>query len=1233
MFPWNCPRLDMQLRFRAILGVLFLLVSSLLSAQTVATGSVIGFVADPNGNALSGAKISIKRIETNQGAEVKTNESGFYNSGPLLPGKYELQISSKGFNTFRQHVTVEVGNGVMSNAKMQAGEESKTVDLPAIDEHVHTEQPTVQGVMNKNEIETLLTNGREFADLGQLIPGVQLQTGEDVAPPKAGSTWISIGDRLGQTTRMEVDGTDVSDEVFGATTSDVPLSGIQEFQIGQSMLDLPTELGSSGAINLITRTGSNSIHGEAFGQFRDSSVLAAALPVPKGFSAPFQRTQYGGNVGGPLIKDKAFFFLDGERTLQYTHAAIPISVPFEPYSGAFEEPFREDNVLGRIDYTLPHDARAFYRFSYFKNNLDTSDDNGYSVYGNKDITRTHAIGVDFNRGKYMHSLRFSYLKFGNQITDATLGSSLPFANLGAQIFMGTTGLVAGPNPFAPQTSSQSNFEIKYDGGRVIGSHTIRYGIAYDRISAGGYDPYYLNGPSVASQVSLAEMSAAAAGPFPNGTANPLNYPADNVMVANEQGYSTGVSAAGFPAGGFGPDNRILLYLGDTWKASTTLTVTYGLRYNRDTSRTDSQFPAISQLNNLFPGLGNQVRQPNLNFGPQFGFNWDPSGRGTTSVRGGIGLFYDDALWNDLRYDAALRSPTGTFLQSVSPCSAPGVPNTIQTSNGPINLPGSATAVGVCGSGGGYPLIGNALPAVIALQQQWASNTSFNLHAANPNYVGTNLAGCTTPPSSPNFTGCYLQPGENLLNPNYQSPRTIDMNLGFQHELRPGTVFTVDVVREVQTHYLLGLDLNHSGDVRYFNPVGAQDAVTATLLNCGASSITAGWSTPCPSGRYLNNSGNPRPLNIGDFAAFGLGSATDMGGNNCPAGLASTFKAINTTYGDPTLINMFPNGYPCAFGGINSNAPPMNLLSSVGRSVYTGVQGKLVQSIQHPFHPAKSLDLEVTYTFSRFNDAGGAVPNDFPVTSANSNQGFIHAALDNVNPNRYFGPSALDRTHQVSFAGVMEVPGNVHFEVMSHFYSPLSATPTVPYTGLGAGEIFRTDFTGDGNTQSPVPGTHVGSFMHGIDNSSIHSTISTFNTNAVGQPTPAGHVLLQTTLFPEGVGDLVGLGAVGNGGVPLPAEPSGQVNMSWLKTLDASVGWTHTFFDRVTIKPSIAFFNAINFANFDLPNNMMSGLLTGMPGSINGTTYGSHVVNRAGAGSGLFTLGSPRQTEFRLKVEF
>src|SRR5580700_2563427 len=946
---FNPPLRSAGMFLALALAITFLLSSTLLLAQTnVGNGSIQGSVTDPSGAVVSGAKITI--TEKSKGvASIRTSDSkGSYTSGSLIPGVYSVRVEAPGFKTTEVPVTVQVDNTATANVKLEVGQTSQVVEVEASSVSVNTEQPTVQGVITENQINNLPVNGRNFLDLAQLEPGVQIQDGQNFDPTKAGYSSISFGGRFGRTARIEVDGVDVSDETVGTTTTDIPASAIQEFQISQSSLDMSTELTSSGAVNVTTKSGGNGFHGEAFGQFRDSS-FAAALPTPVGFTAPFQRSQYGGSFGGPVIKNKLFFFMDGERTIQHTAVPVPVSAPFSQFSGTFQDGFHEGNLLGRLDYQLTKNARAFFRFSDFQNLLGATFGFGYSVYDNKDITRNFVGGVDFNTGSFSHAIRFSYLKFQNQIVDATTGSTtLPFANIGAEIAMGGTGLVAGPNLLAPQSTPQSDHQIKYDGSKIIGAHVLRYGFGYNHIQGGGFASFFKNGPQIISAVNTTEVANAgnpAIGIFPGGASNPFNYPADNVTVANGLGYSTTKAALGFPAGGLGPDNRVLFYFGDSWKIVPNFTLTYGIRWNRDTGRTDSQYPAIPGLNALFPGLGNQVNQPNNNWAPQLGFAWDPTKDGKTSIRGGIGLFYENAIWNNVLFDGPNREPTGAFLQFFSPCSAPGQPVTLSTANGKINTPGSPLAVAVCGPAGAqsFPLIGTALPSIIALQNAYVAGSPLDLHAANPAYVGPGLAGCPSGAAAfASGTPCFFPPSLSMFNPDYKSPRSVQMNIGIQRELRRGMVFSADFVRNVQTHYLLGVDQNHAGDINYFNLAGANAAINATNAKFGCAPGSAGVGCAIAAGATMS-----------DYAARGSGSASDMGGSSCPA-------AISPDTG-------LPFGYGCAFGGINPNAPPIGLLSPVGRSTYDGLQMKWTDNVKDPFKGATGLNFTVSYSLSRFDN--------------------------------------------------------------------------------------------------------------------------------------------------------------------------------------------------------------------------------------------------------------------------
>ena len=274
-----------------------------------------------------------------------------------------------------------------------------------------------------------------------------------------------------------------------------------------------------------------------------------------------------------------------------------------------------------------------------------------------------------------------------RIVDATAGTSIfnPLPSIELAIgsdpdclTSGADSFCSGPSFLAPQQTYQSDHQIKYDGSRALGAHIIRYGGGFNHIFGGGFASFLALAPAVgcAAQQHHPSLRRQLCGPntpcFPGGAANPLNYPVTSVSLGNGQGYDSEIPAFGFPAGGSGPDNRISLYVGDAWKLKPNFTLTYGLRYVRDSGRTDSDLGPISALNQFdnqyYSALGNRVHQPNLNFAPQVGLAWDPSGKGKTVFRAGAGLFYENSIWNNIEFDRPARLQKGLFLADTTVCS-------------------------------------------------------------------------------------------------------------------------------------------------------------------------------------------------------------------------------------------------------------------------------------------------------------------------------------------------------------------------------------------------------------------------------------------------------------------------------------------------------------------------------------------------------------------------------------
>jgi hypothetical protein len=1227
----------------ALLAVVLLRHQPAHAQSNVQAGSIQGVVTDPQGGVVLNAKVTITNKDTGAVLDTTTTSAGTFTSGSLAPGNYEVRVEAPSFKTVSGTYVVQINQVSSATIKLELGSSTTVVEVSGQSVSVNTDQAQVSGSLTTQQIENLPVNGRNFLDLAQLEPGVQIQDGGNFDPTKTGFSSISFGGRFGRSARIAVDGVDVSDENVGTTTTGIPSSAIAEFQLAQSSLDLSNDLTSSGAVNVATKSGTNTLHGEGFGLFRDSSQ-AAGFPA----DAQFQRSQYGGNVGGAILKDKLFFFIDGEHTLQHASAGVVVSAPFDSYNpGNFPAPFHETDLIGKLDWQVTKSVHMFYRFSYFQNLAQDSfgGASSFSFFNNRSRTKSDVVGADFNTGSYTHSIRFEYLKFVNVLGDAVTGSGEPFADFPISLFFQAENFFTGPSFLAPQSTIQSDHQIKYDGSKVWGSHIIRYGVGYNYIHGWTFSDFFgLN--AQARNFGGIDPAVAAGGAgvtCPNGLSGincPLNYLADLAIIGNGQGSFTERSAFGKAAGGLGPDHRVSLYLGDSWKIKPNLTATFGLRYVRDTFRSDSDLPAIPALNALLPGTGNRVNQPNANLAPQLGVAWDPKKDGKTVIRAGIGLYYDNTVFNDLLFDRLLRLPTGAFNQAPLAC-----------------LGGSATPVSFAGAAGTQFIpggnatcstaIGATLPATaVSPLLSCAGLTMANCLAGFQNSYQAAAAAAGASAPNPNYIPTVLAqngaiPAANLLFPDYKTPRAVQMNVGIQRELRPGMVLSADYLRNVGLHYLLAVDQNHTGDASLFNVPAAQAAVAATLAACGAATISAAASPGGCTPLHPIGPGSNGAAAITDFAAHGLDSPGDLGVSNC------------NPQATPQNPNLPQTGIraACAFAGINPNVGAVSMAESGGRSVYNAFDIKLTENVSHPFAGVKYANFQFAYTLSRFQNSGSATG---PGTVASADQDFINAALDNRNPLRFTGDASLDRTHQFNIGGYVDLPAGFRLGMINHFWSPLAALPSISVTA-GAGEIFQTDFTGDGTVADPLPlavnsdGSfklaNVGAFSRSLGARGLTNAINNYNATIAGHAiTPAGQALVACGTACGGGGfteaDLIALGATPP--TLLPTVPN-NVSYGWLKATDMEFSWVgHFWHERLTVQPSIAFYNIFNFANFDSPGNALTGLLTtGVPGSgqvppansISGASAGGVRADRIGVGSGLFQFGQPRVIEWGLKLQF
>jgi hypothetical protein len=403
------------------------------------------------------------------------------------------------------------------------------------------------------------------------------------------------------------------------------------------------------------------------------------------------------------------------------------------------------------------------------------------------------------------------------------------------------------------------------------------------------------------------------------------------------------------------------------------------------------------------------------------------------------------------------------------------------------------------------------------------------------------------------------------------------------------------VRNRGLHYLVWYDTNHVGAARYLNQAAAANAIAATNQSFGCGDVNCAIAAGATIASYAGNG-------LDSGAAYLLG---------VPASVASSGFGIGG--GTPDTGAAFPGANPA----VGQNY----MLQPIGMSIYNGLDVSLKQQVRNPMPGVKGVNLEVSYSLSRLD-------------SMVQDQDFGGTLTDYDNYNKYIGPDALDRTNQFSAGGVFNLVKGFQLSLILHADSSLPQNLTVSPGAsreAGAAQIFQTDFTGDGTVGDLLPGTNIGSFGRSVTPRNINHYILAYNNKYAGNLTPAGQALVTAGLFTQS--QLQSLGAV----APAVALASGQqVGMGGLFFADLGLTYVLRIRERLTLQPSLTFYNVTNSQNYDEGSNVLSGILQTVgavsSGSANSTTYGQRTTHVT-LGSGVYGQGGPRVIEFGLKLTF
>ena len=592
-------------------------------AQQSATATLSGAVRDSNGALVTGAQVMVTQKATGVNREAVTNEVGFFVITNLKAGVYEMKVRAKGFaENVIPSVTLQVGQTSDLDVRLAVTvQETVTMDHRSNYELVNTTSAVIDGVIRDFEIENLPLNGRNFLELALLIPGNSPAPNFD--PTKTNTIVISSAGQLGRGGNITVDGADDNDDVVGGQVQNISQEAVQEFQIATNRFSAQLGRSGSSVINIVTKSGSNEFHGSGSFYFRDKSLQGLPATFNRGLGAPpFNREQYAFTLGGPIQKDRAWFFgsveyrnQDGAtlvgfrdlatRTIQRTFAAAPLN-----------------DLLSteRIDWQPSGKDHLFFRYS-----LQRADDVapstldraiGSASQRQASTNNTHSFLMNYTRvlnARIVNSFSFGFSTFFNDIEPVNPGPQLTFPSI-----------QDGASFRVPQSTKQRRLQFTETLSVVRGNHTLSIGGEIQRVDADFDLRVFQTG-----RIEMIED-------FPDFDRNGDGRVDDNDLL-----FAVTLRSAK-------PTEPLLIpnadstylaaFIQDDWRVHPRLTLNLGLRYELDTDV--KNISRIDQLNPIIlPFLkGNRSRDTN-NFGPRFGFNYSAKD-GHTSIHGGYGLYYD-----------------------------------------------------------------------------------------------------------------------------------------------------------------------------------------------------------------------------------------------------------------------------------------------------------------------------------------------------------------------------------------------------------------------------------------------------------------------------------------------------------------------------------------------------------------------------------------------------------------
>lgn len=668
--------------FSLVATILLAAASITVSAQTTAT--LHGLITDPQGAAITGANVTVRNIATGEERHTVSDSAGAYLMASLPIGTYQIQVQVNGFQTkILDGIVLEVSQNVEQNVQMTLGQVAQQVTVTGEAPVVDSSTTTVGQVINQNTVQEIPLNGRHFVDLALLSPGTVTppQNGFLTAPLRGqGSFAIDTAGNREDTTNWMINGINLNDMSQNQITFQPSISTVQEFKVDNQTFSAEYGRNSGSIVNIATRSGTNGWHGEAFEFFRNDILDARNFFTQT--KGEFRRNQFGGNFGGPIKHDKAFFFFSYEGTRQrqgvpteagdfsaaeraaVTDPAAKQLLSLIPPAnstingkpaivGEGPAPVNIDQWTLDMAYNLGSNDRLHVYYAFQKDLRDEPTLQGNTVPGFGDTRQSHRQILTLNE---VHT-------FGaDLVNEARLGFNRifitfsPFQDLNPASF----GIAEGVDQDLglPQITI-SQFGLNFGGpagfpqGRgdttYVASDTVSYLRGRHSFTFGGEFRTFLNNNFAETPGTFTFATAAA---FLAGEADAFSTTLGNVSS------SLATKSVG-------------LFAVDHYKIKPNLTLELGLRYDVNTPPSErfNRYAVFDPANDTLVQTGHIYDTNTHNIQPRIGFAWDIGGDQKTVVRGAYAILYDQPVLN------SVTGPTGNPPLAI-PISAQSASNAI-----------------------------------------------------------------------------------------------------------------------------------------------------------------------------------------------------------------------------------------------------------------------------------------------------------------------------------------------------------------------------------------------------------------------------------------------------------------------------------------------------------------------------------------------------------------------------